>query len=231
MKITWLGHAAFLVEDGGVRVLFDPFISGNPRAPVRPEDIECDLVLVTHGHGDHLGDTEAIARRTGAHVIAIHEVKEYLLARGVDAEGMNIGGSVHWKGLRVYMTNALHSSGIGGGENIAYMGHPAGFVVYFPSGRVYHMGDTGIFGDMRLIGELHHPDVVLAPIGDRFTMGPEEAALAISWLSPKLALPMHYGTFPLVDADPMAFKRLAEKDGGGTRVVVLSPGESVEYPF
>ncbi len=228
MKITWLGHACFLLEDDGKKVLIDPFISGNPSAPVRAEDIRADLILVTHGHGDHLGDTVLIAKKNSAHVIAIHEIKEHLLAEGVDAEGMNIGGAVEWNGIKVYMTNALHSASIGGGRDIKYLGHPAGFVVYMPSGRVYHMGDTGIFGDMELIGRLHRPDIALVPIGDRFTMGPEEAALAVEMVSPRVVIPMHYNTFPLIRADPMLFKRLVEKKGE-TEVVVLEPGESYEW--
>lgn len=225
MKIVWLGHSAFLLE-GSKRVLIDPFITGNPMAPVSVEEIKADVILVTHGHGDHLGDTEAIAKRNKALVVCIHELSRVLAKRDVETMGMNIGGSAYSSGIRITMVPALHSADFEDekGEIIS-CGSPVGFVVEMDGVKVYHTGDTGLFSDMKLIGELYEPDLMLLPIGDFYTMGIREAVKAVEFVKPKVAIPMHYRTFPLIDTDPMEFKKLAEKF---CKVVVLKPGESYE---
>ncbi|MEM0353382.1 MAG: metal-dependent hydrolase [Archaeoglobaceae archaeon] len=226
MKLTWLGHACFLLE-GSRRILIDPFITGNPLAPVKPSEIKADVILVTHGHGDHLGDTVEIAKRNNAVVICIHELSRILARRDVEVMGMNIGGSVYSMGVKITMVPALHSADFEDerGEIIS-TGSPAGFVVEMDGVKVYHAGDTALFYDMKLIGELYEPDIFLVPIGDLYTMGIREAVKAVELVKPKVAIPMHYNTFPLIEKDPEEFKREAEKF---CKVVILKPGESYEY--
>ncbi len=221
-SIRWLGHAAFEVVLDGVRVLIDPWIRGNPACPASLSEIsECDLVLVTHDHGDHLGDAYEVAKRTGATLVAIYELAQEASRRGVpSAVGMNVGGTVEVKGLRVLMVPAHHSSSLG---------QPVGFFVMGREGTVYHAGDTGIVHDVALYAELHPVDVALVPIGSVYTMGPEEAAYFVSLIKPKVAVPMHYNTFPAIKQDPKVFERLVKKRAPGVRVVVLRPGQSWEF--
>src|SRR5512145_1358415 len=169
VKITWLGHSAFLLK-AEKEVLIDPFISGNPKAPCSPESLDPDIIAVTHGHRDHLGDTIAIGSRTGCRIISIHEVANYIKSKGVFAEGMNKGGTMEVEGVTLTMTHALHSSSIDASGFSFDGGSPAGFVINIGGHSIYHAGDTGVFGDMQLIGELYEPDIALLPIGDRFTM-------------------------------------------------------------
>jgi len=221
VKITWHGHACFELA-GSRRVLIDPFITGNPLAKVKPEELSPEVLLITHGHEDHLGDAVAIAKRAKPKIAVIHEIAVFLQEQGIEAEGMNIYGSVELDGVRVTMVPALHSSSHAG----RYMGSACGFVVELDGVRVYHAGDTGIFSDMRLIGELFSPDVMLVPMGDRYTMSPRIAAKAVELVSPKVAIPMHYATFPILADSAEEFKRLVEELG--IEVVVLEPGESYE---
>lgn len=226
MKLTWLGHACFLLE-GSKRVLIDPFITGNPLSPVKASEVKADVILVTHGHGDHLGDTVEIAKRNNAVVICIHELSRVLLKRDVEVMGMNIGGTLYSMGLRVTMVPALHSADFEDEKgDIISTGSPVGFVVEMDGVKVYHAGDTGLFYDMKLIGELYEPDIFLVPIGDLYTMGIREAVKAVELVRPKVAIPMHYNTFPLIEKNPEEFKREAEKF---CKVVILKPGESYEY--
>ena len=226
MKITWLGHAAFLIE-GRDKVLVDPFLTGNPKASTAPEDVDCDIICVTHGHADHLGDAVDIARRTGATVASIVEMSMYIERCDVKSIGFNLGGTAKVNETEITMVPAFHSSSIGapGLEFSAAM--PVGLVI--DSGKpVYHAGDTCVFGDMKLIGELYRPEVSLLPIGGFFTMDPRQAALAASLLGSKTVVPMHYGTWEPIEQDPEEFASLVEKSSPGTKTVVLKPGESLD---
>jgi L-ascorbate metabolism protein UlaG (beta-lactamase superfamily) len=227
VKITWLGHAAFLFE-AEKKLLIDPFITGNPKAPCSPEELEPDIIAVTHGHRDHLGDTIEIGARTGCRIISIHEVANYIKSKGVFAEGMNKGGTVEAEGFTLTMTQALHSSSIDASGFSFDGGSPAGFVIGIDEHSIYHAGDTGVFGDMKLIKELYAPEITLLPIGDRFTMGIREAVKAVELLQPEIAIPMHYGTFDVIDQDPEEFKRAVETKGK-TKVIIMKPGEPIEF--
>ncbi len=223
MKITWFGHACFLLE-GTKKIIIDPFLTGNPTAPVKPEDIDVDLILVTHGHGDHLGDAETISKRCKAPIVAVYELAVYLAKRGCETIGMNIGGTLDYEGVKVSMVNAVHSADIVGDE-IVSGGKAVGYVVE-DGVSVYHAGDTDVFMDMQLIGEIYKPKVALLPIGGFYTMSPKTALKAIELLKPEIVVPMHYNTFPPIKQNPEEFKKEAEKLG--VKVVVLKPGESFE---
>ncbi len=225
MKITRLGHSAFLLE-GRDRILIDPFLTGNPKASTTADKVECDIICVTHGHGDHLGDAVAIARRTGATVASIVELSDWLEKTGVKSIGFNMGGSTKIRNTTVTMVPAFHSSSVGapGLEFSAAMA--VGMVV--DSGKVvYHAGDTTVFSDMKLIGELYKPDVALLPIGGFYTMDARLAAMAVSLIQPKIAIPMHYNTWPLIEQDPKEFERLAKKSSKA-KIVIMEPGETLE---
>lgn len=217
--IRWLGHAAFEIEIGGKLIIVDPFLSGNPLAAKKASEItEADIVAVTHDHGDHLGDAVEIAKATGAALASLYEVAEAAARQGVkDAVGMNVGGRAEVRGVEVIVTPAVHT------------GHCCGFVFRAGGVSIYHAGDTALFGDMRLIGELYGPDVALLPIGSHYTMGPAEAAIAASFIRPRFAIPMHYNTFPVIEQDPKEFAKLAAERAPGVRVVVLKPGEAFEF--
>ncbi len=226
VKITWLGHAAFLLE-AEKKVLIDPFISGNPVAPCGPEELNPDIIAVTHGHGDHLGDTIEIGARTGSRIFSIHEVANYIKSKGVFAEGMNKGGTVNVEGITLTMTDALHSSSIDASGFSFDGGCPAGFVIGIGGRSIYHAGDTAVFGDMQLIGEIYKPEIALLPIGDRFTMGINEALKAVELIRPKIVVPMHYNTFDVIRQDPVAFKQVVEAKTGA-KVFIMKPGDSIE---
>jgi len=224
MKLTYLSHSCFTLETGNTKLIIDPFLSGNPRATVKPEEIECDYILVTHGHEDHLGDAVAIAKRTGATVVANNELATYLGQKeGIQYHPMNHGGAWQFPFGRVKMTLAFHGSCISTENGPLYLGNPAGFLITAEGKTIYHAGDTALFLDMKLIGELDTIDVALLPIGDNFTMGPEDAARAVEYLNAKLAIPMHYGTFGLIDVDPQRFV-----DRVGADAKVMAVGETIE---
>ncbi len=223
MKLKWLGHSCFIIE-GNDRIIIDPFITGNPLCNEKPEDISVDIVAITHGHGDHLGDGIEIAKKNDATLVAIHEIAQYAAGKGAKAEGINMGGSIKVKNTEIIMTPAWHSSGLDE-TNFAIATCPAGLII--DSGKViYHAGDTALFSDMKLIGELYKPDVALLPIGGRYTMDAKQAAIAAEWIKARVNIPMHYNTFDVIKQDPNEFKRLAEEKGA--EVIILRPGEEIE---
>lgn len=230
-KITWLGHAAFQVDTpGGVRVLIDPFLHGNPACPDHLKTVDrCDLMLITHAHGDHVGDAVPVAKATGCEVVCIVELGDWLATKGVaNLTQMNKGGTVRTQGLEITMVHALHTSGITDGDESFYGGEAAGYVVKLENGfAFYHAGDTALFGDMALIGELYQPELAMLPIGDHYTMGPREAARAAKLLGVKHVIPMHYGTFPVLTGTPEALRRFAT-DMPDLEIHALKPGEALE---
>ena len=231
MKITWFGHAAFRVDIGGSVVLIDPFLSQNPsfRGDLRQAVAGVSHIVLTHGHGDHLGDTVPIAKDSGATVVANADIVAYLGGQGLTrCEAMNIGGTVRLGALSVSMVNAIHSSSIRVGAISQNLGNPAGIILKAAGERtLYHMGDTDIFGDMALVEELHAPKIGLVPIGDRFTMGGAVAALACRrFFKFEAAIPCHYGTFPIIDQTPDKF--IEGMEGTSTKVIVPKIGEAFE---
>jgi L-ascorbate metabolism protein UlaG (beta-lactamase superfamily) len=229
LRITWLGHATFLLmTTGGKRLLIDPWLTGNPACP--PEHRTpgaVDLILVTHGHFDHTADVVSVARATDATVIANFEICDWLERKGLrNLVPMNHGGTVEHAGLRVTMTDAVHSSGAEENGQMIYLGEPAGFVVRLENGLTFYVaGDTAVFGDMRLIGELYAPSIAFLPIGDRYTMGPEQAAKACELLGIRQVVPMHYGTFPHLTGRP---ERLRELLPTGIEMLELTPGQTAD---
>jgi L-ascorbate metabolism protein UlaG (beta-lactamase superfamily) len=230
LAITWLGHSTFLMRTPGSKLLLlDPWMTTNPACPDRcKKPPQVDVIFASHGHADHIGDLETCARVSGAPVVAIYELCDWLGRKGIQHTApMNKGGSLEISGLVVSMTDARHSSGFIDRDQIVYMGEPCGFVIQLEDRRrIYYAGDTDLFGDMRLIGEMYHPEIAFLPIGDRFTMGPEGAARACTLLGVKQVVPMHWGTFPFLTGTPAALKALVEPSG--VQVLELQPGETAE---
>jgi L-ascorbate metabolism protein UlaG (beta-lactamase superfamily) len=230
-SLTWLGHSAFhLVTPRGTHVLVDPWLEGNPMAPVGDSPIrQVDAILVTHAHSDHAGDVVRLAKKFGSTVVAIFEAAGWFEKRGVKhCLGMNKGGSTQVAGLRLTMTHATHSSSFSTAEGGQYGGDPAGFVVTLENGTtIYFAGDTGPMMDMQIIGDLYRPDVSVLPIGDLYTMGPREAAYAARLLRSHWIVPCHYGTFPALTGTPEALRVELAKAGVQAEVVAPKPGESV----
>jgi L-ascorbate metabolism protein UlaG (beta-lactamase superfamily) len=225
--LTWLGHASFRIDTaGGQRIYIDPFLNGNPKCPEderTPERV--DVIAVTHGHGDHVGDTVELAQKHGATVVALVELAEWFGTKGVDAAKLknpNKGGTVDVDGTKFTLTNAFHS---GAAPDGSYVGEPSGIVVTTGDGKkVYFAGDTCVFGDMQLIGRIYEPDVAAIPIGDHFTMGPKEAAVAVELLGVQRIVPCHYGTFPPLIGTPAELKRLAPSS---VTIEDIEPGGSI----
>jgi L-ascorbate metabolism protein UlaG (beta-lactamase superfamily) len=221
-RVQWLGHAALLVKSDNQRILIDPFLSGNPAASTTAENIPADFILVSHGHGDHLGDTIAIARRTGATVIANYEIAEWLQKQGLTkVHGQQHGGGHDFAFGRVKLTLAFHGSMLPDGSN---GGNPCGFLLYLKEGKkIYDAADTGLFGDMRLIGE-EGIDLAILPIGDNYTMGPDDAFRAVKLIQPRKVLPIHYNTWPLIAQDAAAWATRVKSETKA-ETIVLKPGE------
>ena len=208
MNITYFGHSAFLIED----LLTDPFLSGNPKCRTSPDEVSCNIICLTHDHDDHLGDAFEIGKRNNAVIVAIHEIANYAASKGLRTEGMNIGGTIIVGDWQIKMVEALHSSN---------MGHPAGFILKHMefNKTIYHAGDTGLFSDMRLIGD-EGIDIAMLPIGDRYTMGIKDALRAVDLIRPELVIPMHYGSFPAISVNPRDFKQDCRVE-----VDIFKPGE------
>ncbi|NJE43410.1 metal-dependent hydrolase [Thermococcus sp. GR6] len=222
VKVRFLGHAAFEIV-GSKRILIDPFLTGNPAAAAKPEELEADLILITHAHGDHIGDAVGIAKRTGAKIVAMYDIANYLVENnpGITTIGMNYGPT-EVDGIKIVQVPAWHSSSDGKYS----IGNACGYVIELDGVKIYHAGDTFVFKDMELLNELYGPiDLALLPIGGHFTMGPKEAAKAVELLKPRKVVPMHYNTWPPIAADPEEFKKLV---GDKAEVIILKPGESLE---
>jgi L-ascorbate metabolism protein UlaG (beta-lactamase superfamily) len=231
--LTWLGHSTFVLETpGSKRVMFDPFVTGNPATPEgRADPGELDVILLSHGHSDHTGDVVRLAKeKQPKAVVGMIELTDWLDGQGVaNTVGMNKGGTAAVEGLRVTMTHAVHSSSVNAPDgSITYLGEPAGLVVTLENGyRIYFAGDTDVFSDMALIRELHEPDMAMLPIGDHFTMGPAGAAKAVELLGVRRVLGMHYGTFPPLVGTPAALRDACSARGLDVTVEELQPGESL----
>jgi L-ascorbate metabolism protein UlaG (beta-lactamase superfamily) len=230
-RLQWLGHSSVkIVTPAGRTILIDPWLTENPACPEACKQQQaCDVILLTHGHGDHLGDVRNLASRFGAQVVSNFEIATWLSSHGVDtAVGMNKGGTLEVAGCAVTMVNAFHSSSIASPEGLIYAGEAAGYVVSIPgAAAIYHAGDTCVFGDMALIGELYSPDLALLPIGNHYTMSPKEAAVAVRLLKVRHVVPIHYGTFPVLTGTPEELARLtAHLDG--VVVHALRPGDIMD---
>jgi len=223
LNVTYLSHSCFLLDDGTHQVVIDPFLTGNPTAPVQASEVKAKFVVLTHAHGDHLGDGLEIAKNNDGLIVAVNELANYAAARGVAAHNMHIGGGHDFEFGRLKFTIAHHGSSSPEGE---YMGEPAGVIIRMGGKTVYHAGDTGLFLDMKLIGELDAVDCMLLPIGDNFTMGIDDAVRAVEFVAPSLAIPMHYNTFDVIAVDPMEFADKVEAAGRAARVMQF--GETIE---
>ncbi|HEV2204958.1 MAG TPA: metal-dependent hydrolase [Candidatus Acidoferrales bacterium] len=229
-KFTWLGHAAFRITTAsGKVVIIDPWIQSNPMCPDALKKVEkVDTLLITHGHFDHIADAVELGKKHKPQIVAIFETAVWLESKGVtNTSGMNKGGSQKAGEIEVTMVHAVHSCGIQDGDKIIYGGQACGYIVRLPGGpTVYHAGDTAVFSDMKLIGELYSPDVAMLPIGDFYTMGPREAAMAIRLLGVRHVIPMHFGTFPALTGNPDRLREAA-KDISGLEVHAMKPGETL----
>ncbi len=229
VAFTWLGHGGYRFDSAeGKRVYVDPWLD-NPKFPESERDLgQVDILVLTHGHSDHIANAVDICKQHSPKVVAIFELAGWLESQGVEgasALGMNKGGTVDVDGIKFTMTHALHSSSFGGEDGITYLGEAAGYAIEFENGlKVYCAGDTAVFGDMQLIGRLHSPDVAVLPIGDHFTMGPEQAALALELLGTKRCIPVHWGTFGLLTGTPNALREQAS----GVEVLDAEPGQTIE---
>lgn len=226
MKVSYHGHSCVLIETKEKKIIIDPFITGNDNSDLKANELHVDVILLTHGHNDHVGDTVELSKRTGALVIAPFELATYLGWQGANVHGMHIGGSHQFDFGKVKLTQAFHGSSysIVEEQKIIYTGMPAGILFSAEGKTLYHAGDTALYTDMKMYGELNDIDLAFLPIGDNFTMGPEDAAIAAEWLQAKKVIPIHYNTFPVIKQDPQEFvQRLPDGQG-----LVLNVGQSIE---
>jgi L-ascorbate metabolism protein UlaG (beta-lactamase superfamily) len=224
MRLKYFSHSAFqITTSAGKKILIDPYLDDNPTSPVKSDNVSADYIILTHAHGDHIGDTFKIAKRCDSTVIAVNELANYCSGKGAKAHNMHIGGGYDFEFGRVKFTIAHHGSQTPDGQ---YAGEPAGIVLTIDGKTIYHTGDTGLFYDMKLIGEMDKIDYMLVPIGDNFTMGITDAVKAVEFVNPKNVIPMHYKTFPVINAEPSEFKSRIEKDGKKCRVMEF--GEEIE---
>ena len=225
MQISYHGHSIVKIITNGKTILIDPFINGNELTDLKVDEQKPDVILLTHGHNDHVGDTVEIAKTNDSLVVAPNELATYLGFQGVNVHPMHIGGAYEFDFGKVKFTQAFHgSSYVTENNEIIYTGMPAGILFTAENKTIYHAGDTALFGDMKLIGERHPIDIAFLPIGDNFTMGPEDAAYAVSLLKPKIVVPVHYNTFPPIKQDPQNFAQLVD----GANVQILQAGEFVQ---
>ena len=229
-KLTWLGHATFrITTPTGKVIVIDPWVQTNPMCPEPLKKFErLDTMLITHGHFDHIADAVTLGKQFKPQVVAIYETCAWLESKGVsNTNGMNKGGTQRVGEIEVAMVNAIHSCGIQDGDKIVYGGEACGYIIRLPGGlKIYHAGDTAVFGDMKLIGELYAPDLALLPIGDHFTMGPREAAVAIRLLGVRQVIPMHFGTFPPLIGRPEELRQMT-RDISRLEIHALKPGDSI----
>ena len=221
-KLTYHGHSVFEIKTEKHNIIIDPFINGNKHTKIKPGNIKADYIILTHAHGDHFGDTLEIAKNNDALVLAINELADYISSKGCKAHNMGIGGCFDFPFGTVKYTIAHHSSSYDG----QYMGEPAGVIINAGGKNIYHAGDTSLFLDMKLIGEMHSIDAALLPIGDNFTMGIDDAVKAAEFLNPRLVIPIHYNTFDVIKADPEEFRRKIESIG--KKCKVMQSSESLE---
>lgn len=225
MKVTYHGHSVVQIHTNGKTIFIDPFITGNSLTDLNVDEVKPDVIILTHGHNDHVGDTVELAKKHNALVVAANELADYLSFQGVQTHGMHIGGSYQFDFGKVKLTQAFHgSSYVTSDKQIIYCGMPAGILFMNEGKTIYHAGDTALFSDMKLIGERHPIDLAFLPIGDNFTMGPEDAAYAAKLLQAKTIVPIHFNTFPPIKQDPNKFIEMLDNQNG----IVLAPGESLE---
>jgi len=224
MKLKYFSHSSFQVTtNSGIKLLIDPFLDDNPTSPVKAADVDAEYIILTHAHGDHIGDSFSIAKRCGSSFICVNELADYCKSKGFEAHNMHIGGGYDFEFGRIKFTIAHHGSMT---PDNSYAGEPAGVILSIDGKNIYHTGDTGLFYDMKLIGEITPIDYMLLPIGDNFTMGITDAVKAVELTSPKVAIPMHYNTFPVIEADPNDFK--AKVEAKGFKCIVMEYGEEIE---
>jgi L-ascorbate metabolism protein UlaG (beta-lactamase superfamily) len=224
MKLTYFGHSAFqIITKDNTSILIDPFLDGNPHCNIKSENIYADYIIVTHGHGDHLGDTFKIASKSNSLVIATNELANYCANKGCKVHNMHIGGAHNFDFGKVKFTLALHGSETPDGQNL---GLASGIILTINGKTIYHTGDTGLFGDMKLIGELNKIDYLLLPIGDNFTMGIDDALIAVDFIKPKVVIPMHYNTFPVINSDPKVFAEKVKQKGYECKIIPFN--ETIE---